>query len=278
MRPVQYPEVVVDREGRRLPVRNSGVAALAVRREAQRCMVRIDAVRVIIQVAARTGVRGVAVVAGGMAGRAVVRDGYVRSREREVHAMVERRRNPARFRVAIRTGRRELVRHVVRIRRPVVIVQVAARTGVRGVGVVAVVAGGTVVRDCRMCPVQYPEVVVDREGRRLPTRCRRVAACTVGGYSEQHMIGIGRLVIVYRMTGIAIRWRAAVSACMAVQAVRSDMRARQRKGGIVMVEPAGGVAGRVAGQASTAVVYISVHPVVLVVRLRIDMAPGTADL
>ena len=102
---------------------------------------------------------------------------------------------------------------MVRVRRLVVIVRVAARTGVRRIVVVAVVAIRAVHR--RVRSVQGIIRIVDRETRRRPARGRRVAALAVRRDTQRHVVGVRGLGVIVRMaTRTGVR-RVVVIAVMA---------------------------------------------------------------
>ena len=61
----------------------------------------------------------------------------------------------------------------------IIISLVAAHAGIRGVVVIPVVAVHTVIGNSYMCPVQYPIIIMDREGRRFPVWLRCVAGFTI---------------------------------------------------------------------------------------------------
>ncbi len=58
---------------------------------------------------------------------------------------------------------------------PVIIVAMAPETGIRRVVVIPVMTGCTVIRDPRMRTGQWPEIIMDGEGRRYPVRICRMA-------------------------------------------------------------------------------------------------------
>ena len=93
--------------------------------------------------------------------------------------MIKRRWRPSTLRMTQGTIRRKLRNRVVRIRRSRIFRIVATVTGVRSVVVIAVVASGTIIRDCSMRPIQLVIIIVDREQCRLPTWRRRVTSCTI---------------------------------------------------------------------------------------------------
>ena len=103
--------------------------------------------------------------------------------------------HPGCFAVATGAVRRELRRRVVGIGGLVVIGGVAARAGIRCIVVVAVVAGRAVVGHCCVRTVQRMVIVVDGKGGRHPVHIG-VASRTVSRDAERVVIGVGRLVVI----------------------------------------------------------------------------------
>ena len=68
---------------------------------------------------------------------------------------------------------------MVRIGRSVVVAKVTAYAGVRRIVVVAVVAGRTVVGNDSVLPVELIIIIVNIEGRGLPSGLGRVAAFAI---------------------------------------------------------------------------------------------------
>ena len=107
--------------------------------------------------------------------------------------------------MATDTVGRELGGFMVRIRRLVEIGQVAAYTSVRGIAVVAVVAGGTVIGNGRVRTIERIVVVVVGKSCRRPAGLGGVAARTVVAEAQRHVVGVAGLVKISRMaacTGI----------------------------------------------------------------------------
>ena len=143
----------MQRKSRRVPVGYGRVAHRTIVRQVQRQVVRVLALVKIRRVAACTGIWRGRVVAVHVTQRTLVCHRHMRPRERVHRRMVEGRRHPGRLRVAGRAVVGELVCHVVGVGRPLEIGGMAADAGIRRVVVVAVVTGGAVVRNIRMCPV-----------------------------------------------------------------------------------------------------------------------------
>ena len=93
--------------------------------------------------------------------------------------VVKRRWCPAFLCMATRTVGREIGCCVVRIGRCIVIIQVAAGTGIRRIVVIAIVAGRTVVGDGSVSAIQLIIIIVNLESCGLPTWLSGVATCTV---------------------------------------------------------------------------------------------------
>ena len=107
-------------------------------------MVGVSCLIVIADMAARTGIRGVSIIAV-VADITIIRNGGMGSRERIKTVVVEGRRNPGRFAVAGGAVRGKLLRDVVGIGCLVVIPDMTARAGIRGVIIISVMAGGAVI-------------------------------------------------------------------------------------------------------------------------------------
>ena len=277
VRSIEWPEVVVDGEGGRHPVRVGRMAQGTVCRESERLMVGIGAGIIVRGMATGAGIGRVVVVAV-VAGRTIIGDRQVPSVQDPVIVMDgEGGRTPSRRRgMAGCTVRWEVECGMVGVGRLVVIRQVASLAGVRGIVIVAGMTSGTVVGDGQVRSIQHPEVVVVRELGRAPPRVGGVALCTIRPEVEGDMVWIGRLVEVGHMTGIAVGRRALVPGGMAGGAIDGDMRAGQWEVGQAMVEGIIGITGRMTGVTGIAVVGISGDALVIIVRLRIQVTPGTA--
>jgi len=119
-------------------------------------------------VAARASVRGIRVVPL-VTSITIVRNGHVCTGKGINGIVVKCGRRPSRFAVAGGAIRWELGRCMVRVGRRIIFQRMATGTGVRGVGVIAVVTSSTIVRYSRVRPVQCIKIVVDREACRFPT-------------------------------------------------------------------------------------------------------------
>ena len=82
----------------------------------------------------------------------------------------------------------------------VVVGDVASRTSVGGVGVVASnMASCTIIGDSGMCAFYFVELVVQRESSWVPTRVGGVALLAVEGDIEFFVIGVSCLLVVGNM-------------------------------------------------------------------------------
>ena len=95
---------------------------------------------------------------------------------------------------------------MVRIRRLIIIRCMTSSTGIRCIRVIAVVAGGTIIGNSNMGPVQSIVIIMYRESRRFPIRSRGMAHFTVGRNTERYVIRVDGLIIIGGMaTGTGIR-------------------------------------------------------------------------
>ncbi len=266
----QHIILVVDREGRWLPIGGRRVAKLTVRWDGQSTVIRVRARVVVRLVAALAGGRRVIVVAADVAFRTLVGNRDMRPGQWPNGVVVKRGRCPSRLRVAVLTGRWELRRLVVGVRRGIVIGQVAAAASVRRVVVVSIVALGALVCNRCMSANQWIVLVVNRKGRRCPAGCGRVAACTIRRQHQHLVVGVRTGIVVRCVASCAIGWCALVAVGMAVHAVRRLVTSGQWPNRVVIESIP--LAGWVASQASWAVVLVAVHAVVVVVRFWVGVA------
>lgn len=166
---------------------------------------------------------------------------------------------------------------MVRIGRLVVIGGMTTRASIWRVGIIAVVAGGTIRRNRRVCAIQRVIIVVNSKGCWRPAG-RRMAAGTIRRERQCRMAGVAALIVIGHMATRTIGRRARVPRCMALRTIYRQVRPRQRKIRFAVVEHIRRVAARVAGQASRAVIGITVDPAVLVVGGRVGMAAGASEL
>ena len=113
-------------------------------------MVGIRALIIICGMATRTGDRRIDVIPM-VAGIAI--DTRMCARERKNTVVIEGRWYPSRLRMAGFTIGRDLRSYMVGVGRLVIVGSMAARTGVRGVVIIAVVTNCTVIGNCTMRPV-----------------------------------------------------------------------------------------------------------------------------
>ncbi len=102
--------------------------------------------------------------------------------------------------MATGTIRGELRGLVIRVHGRIVVVTVAAETGVGCIVVVTVMTCCAVIADHDMCPGQHVVVVMDREGGRHPVRRRSMAHRTVGRETQSLVVGIGAAIEISCMT------------------------------------------------------------------------------
>jgi hypothetical protein len=214
VRPIQHIVIAVNGEGRRVPIRVGRMAHGTICWNGQSHMVRIGRLVVVVDVAALACV-GRIVVIPIVTGITIVGNDYVGSCQRIKIIVVKSGRHPCRFGVAILAISRKLVGQVVRVGRLVVVVCVAAETRIRGVIVVAVVAGRTIVGDGGVRPIQHIVIAVDGEGSRVPFGLGGVARCAIRRNAQSHMVRIGRLVVVVDVAALAGIGRIVVIAVVA---------------------------------------------------------------
>lgn len=179
-----------------------------------------------------------------MTGVAVVGDDGMRAGKWINAVVIEDGRYPGRFAVAGGAVRGELLCDVVGVSGLVIVRRVAARTGVRRIIVVAVVAGRTVVGDSRMCAVQRVIIIVDGKNSRRPAG-GRMAGCAIGRYGESRMVWIIALIIIRRMAGRTLRRSAGIPRGVALGTIHPQVRARQREIGLSVVKNIVRISGRV---------------------------------
>ena len=98
---------------------------------------------------------------------------------------------------------RKLCCYVIGVSCCIVIRQVTRCTGVGCIVVVSFMAGGAIVGDGRVCPIQHIIVVVDGEACRCPVGCGRVTLGAVRREIQSFMIGVFALVKVGLVTARA---------------------------------------------------------------------------
>ena len=166
---------------------------------------------------------------------------------------------------------------MVGIGRAIVIRLVATRTGVRGIVVIAVVAGGTRIRNAGVGTVEHVIIIVNwKQGRRPASSC--MAGFTVSWNTDRCVIGIGSSVKINRVAGCAFGWCSLESVRMAIDASRRQVHSREREGRCIVIKNHGGITGGVAGQAGLIQVDVAVHTGVFIVGSRIEVTIGAGYL
>lgn len=97
---------------------------------------------------------------------------------------------------------RELRNGMVGVRRLVVIIRVASRTGIGCIIIVAVVASGAVSGNDCVCSVQHVIVIMDRKISRHPVRRCRMAGSTIRGEAQRLVVWVNTLAVVLRMAAV----------------------------------------------------------------------------
>ena len=112
----------------------------------------------------------------------------------------------------------------------------ASETGVWRVIVIAIVAGGAIIRNGYVRSIEYIIVIVDREGRRRPTGIRSMAHRTIRRNIDRLVIRIYRLVVISCMATYASVWRVVVISLVTGIAIVSngDVRSGEREKRIVI--------------------------------------------
>lgn len=136
--------------------------------------------------------------------------------------VIEGGRHPGVLAVAGFAIGRKLRGLMIRVVRLVVIIQVAAHTGVGRVVVISVVTGGTIILNVPVSTQQRIEPVMVGQCGRLPSRIRSVAGCAFHGKAQAHVIRVGRLVEVLSMTAFAGVRRISVTAPVAGETIIAD--------------------------------------------------------
>jgi hypothetical protein len=254
------------------------VADVAIGRELQGNVIGVGRLVVIVLVAPIAGIRCVVVIPV-VAGCTIVGDAGMRpNQSEEIIVVSEGSRHPVWLRgVACGTVRREAQCRVVGIGRLVEIVMMTPDTGIRGIVVIAAVAGCAVVGNISMRAIQHKIAVVVSKAGGAPARLGGVAALAIGRKPQTGVAGIGRLVVVGGMAGGAIRWCALVTRRMAIDTIKRCMCSRQRECRAVVVENQVSITRRVTSQTGGAVERVAIHTIVLVVCLGVGMAGDASE-
>jgi len=97
-------------------------------------------------------------------------------------------------------GRWEAGTCVIRVRRCIISIHVAARTVVGRIGVIPKMASRAIIGYRRMPSIQRIEIIVNIKCGRTPTRLRAVAAFAVRLKAQRTVVGVHRLCIILCMT------------------------------------------------------------------------------
>ena len=273
MRPVQHIIIIVDAKGGRRPARRRRMAALTVHREAQRLVVRVHTLGVVLGMATVTGIGGIVVVPV-VAAHTIIRHYGVCTRQRVETIVVEGGWRPGRFRVAAFAIHRELPGLVVGVRRLVVILRMAACAGIRRVVVVPVVATCAVICNRSVRPIQSVIIVMVIKRSGVPARPGGMAGRTIRRQPQCVVVGVRCLVKISCVAGGAFGGGARIAAGVAVQAFRRSVPARQRESRHIVVEHRIRIARRMARQAGRIFINIPSNTGVSIVRLRVGVAVG----
>ncbi len=204
------------------------MAILTSRRKAGRSVIRVVRLVVFRLVAADAGIWGIVIVSV-MAGITIVGNGSVRTVQGVKTVVVESRRYPGCFAVATGAVCGQLLRGVIGVGCLVVIADMTAHTGIRGVIVVPVMASGAVIGYDGMRAVQGVIIVVNRESGRRPTGIRGMATRTIRRDGQGHVVRIGTLGIIRRMAACAGVRRVGVIAVVADITIIRDGGVRSRE-------------------------------------------------
>ncbi len=247
------------REGRGVVVEDVRRIARRVAGEAGRAAVRVAAYASVLVVGFGVGVAGGASHLGvvGRVGVAVhagipltvVRPGV----DGEIlRIVVEAGRHPSALAVAACAIRRELRRLVVGVRGGRILRRVAAEAVVGRREIVAVVAGGALVRNHCVSAIQRVKIIVQRKSRRLPIGHGRVAEGAVVGQGQRHVVRVQALVEIRRVAARTVGGRGrVVAADVAGRTVVGyrNMLARERPNRVVVKRGRHPSRLRVAGRA-----------------------------
>ena len=154
------------------------VTSGTISRKLGSCVVGFGCIIVVRLMTTHTGIRRIAKITV-MATGAIIGYQCVCAIEGVERVVVKRRWRPAILRMAGHTIRGKIAGGMVRIGRCIVIIQVAAGTGIRRIVVIAIVAGRTVVGDGSVSAIQLIIIIVNLESCGLPSGLSGVATCTV---------------------------------------------------------------------------------------------------
>jgi len=158
----QHIKIIVDIESGRIPARLRGVAAFAVRREAQRRVVGVHRLGIIRCVAARTSIGRIAEITASVACRTIISDGRMRPGQDIKIIVIEGRWRPAYFCMATFAVRREACACVIGVARCIIGIRVAAITRIFRIAKHSTrMACPTIVGYGSMCAIQDVEIIVN---------------------------------------------------------------------------------------------------------------------
>ena len=276
VRPVERIVIVVIGKRSRRPARLGRMATGAVIAKAQRYVIGVAGLIEIRRVAARTGIGCIGIITM-VAGCTIIGNQRMASREGIEIVMVESRGCPGCFRMTTLAIGWKLGRLVVRVCCLVKISQVAAYAGGRGIVVIAVVTGGAVIGNSRMCPVERIEIVVVVKARRRPAASSSMTACAIGAKIEGYVVRIvgltkGRNVAVGTVGGCTRK-----SGGMALHTICAQVSSGEGERRGVVVKNQIGIARWVAGQTGCTVVDVAIHILMIFIRLRIGVTAYTGE-
>ena len=212
----QYIIIIVVGKSRRVPVGLRGVTTRTIGAQPQCNVVGVARLIEIVGMAARAGVGRIGIISTNVAGRAIIGNQRVATRERKEIVVIETRRRPGAFTVATLTIGGELRCLVVGVGSVVEIRQMASHTSVGRVVVIAVVTGGAIVGDGSVRSIQFVEIIVVGKSRRRPTGLGGVTTRTVGAQPQRNVVGVARLAEIVVVAGGAGSRRTFITRCVTV--------------------------------------------------------------
>jgi len=202
VRSIQFVEIIVVGKSRRRPAGLGGMATRTIGAQPQCNVVGVARLIEVVGMAARAGVGRIGIIPTNVAGRTIISNQRMATRERKEIVVIETRRRPGAFTVATLTIGGELSSLVVGIGRVVVLGQMASHASVGRVVVIAVVTGRAVVGNGSVRAVERVEIIVVGKSRRRPAGLGGMATRTVGAQSQRDVVGIARLI---EIVGMAAR-------------------------------------------------------------------------
>lgn len=172
---------------------------------------------VIIDMAPVAGIRGIIVIAV-MAVVAITGNSGMRAREGIVLIVVERRRHPRIFGMALLAVRREAGCSVAGAAGGIIVIAMAPKTGIGGVVEITVMAVHAVVSDGGMRASQRIILVVYIKGSRGPVRSSGMAGSTVHREPKRSMIRICCGGVILKVAGVTVCRGTCISVSVAFHA------------------------------------------------------------